>query len=133
MIKHTAIRNAVLERCRSMISDDVTYFDGRPAFIDENDLPAVAVFLDDARYTGSELDTDSWRAMLHIVVYLKATQPDAALDQWVEEKIYPVLNDIPELAPLVEAMSPVGYDYQRDDEVATWGAADLSYQLTYTM
>ncbi|MEB7893093.1 phage tail protein [Serratia marcescens] len=133
MIKHTAIRNAVLERCRSTITDDVTYFDGRPAFIDENDLPAVAVFLDDARYTGSELDTDSWRAMLHIVVYLKATQPDAALDQWVEEKIYPVLNDIPELAPLVEAMSPVGYDYQRDDEVATWGAADLSYQLTYTM
>ncbi|HFF8938858.1 phage minor tail U family protein [Serratia sp. BNK-10] len=133
MIKHTAIRNAVLERCRSTITDDVTYFDGRPAFIDENDLPAVAVFLDDARYTGSELDTDSWRAMLHIVVYLKATQPDAALDQWVEEKIYPILNDIPELAPLVEAMSPVGYDYQRDDEMATWGAADLSYQLTYTM
>lgn len=133
MIKHTGIRNAVLERCRSTITDDVTYFDGRPAFIDENDLPAVAVFLDDARYTGNELDTDSWRAMLHIVVYLKATQPDAALDQWVEEKIYPVLNDIPELAPLVETMSPVGYDYQRDDEVATWGAADLSYQLTYTM
>lgn len=133
MIKHTAIRNAVLERCRSTITDDVTYFDGRPAFIDENDLPAVAVFLDDARYTGSELDTDSWQAMLHIVVYLKATQPDAALDQWVEEKIYPVLNDIPDLAPLVETMSPVGYDYQRDDEVATWGAADLSYQLTYTM
>ncbi|CAI2003261.1 TPA: phage minor tail U family protein [Serratia marcescens] len=133
MIKHTAIRNAVLERCRSTITDDVTYFDGRPAFIDENDLPAVAVFLDDARYTGGELDTDSWRAMLHIVVYLKATQPDAALDQWVEEKIYPILNDIPELAPLVEAMSPVGYDYQRDDEMATWGAADLSYQLTYTM
>lgn len=133
MIKHTAIRNAVLERCRSTITDDVTYFDGRPAFIDENDLPAVAVFLDDARYTGNELDTDSWRAMLHIVVYLKATQPDATLDQWVEEKVYPVLNDIPELAPLLETMSPVGYDYQRDDEVATWGAADLSYQLTYTM
>ena len=133
MIKHTAIRNAVLECCRSTITDDVTYFDGRPAFIDENDLPAVAVFLDDARYTGNELDTDSWRAMLHIVVYLKATQPDAALDQWVEEKIYPVLNDIPALSPLIETMSPVGYDYQRDDEMATWGAADLSYQLTYTM
>ncbi|CVE38649.1 Phage minor tail protein U [Serratia marcescens] len=133
MIKHTAIRNAVLERCRSTITDDVTYFDGRPAFIDENDLPAVAVFLDDARYTGNELDTDSWRAMLHIVVYLKATQPDATLDQWVEEKIYPVLNDIPALSPLIETMSPVGYDYQRDDEMATWGAADLSYQLTYTM
>ncbi|CAH3665921.1 MULTISPECIES: phage minor tail U family protein [Serratia] len=133
MIKHTAIRNAVLERCRSTITDDVTYFDGRPAFIDENDLPAVAVFLDDARYTENELDTDIWRAMLHIVVYLKATQPDATLDQWVEEKIYPVLKDIPALSPLIETMSPVGYDYQRDDEMATWGAADLSYQLTYTM
>ncbi|MMZ50856.1 Phage minor tail protein U [compost metagenome] len=133
MIKHAEIRNAVLARCRTMISDEVTYFDGRPAFIEENDLPAMAVFLDDARYTGNSLDEDSWRAMLHIVVYLKASQPDAALDLWVEEKIYPVLADIPEMASLAETMIPVGYNYQRDDEMATWGAADLSYQLTYTM
>lgn len=133
MIKHAEIRNAVLARCRTMISDDVTYFDGRPAFIEENDLPAMAVFLDDARYTGNSLDEDSWRAMLHIVVYLKASQPDAALDLWVEEKVYPVLADIPEMASLAETMIPVGYNYQRDDEMATWGAADLSYQLTYTM
>ncbi|CAI0719819.1 phage minor tail U family protein [Serratia quinivorans] len=133
MIKHAEIRNAVLDRCRTMIGDDVTYFDGRPAFIEENDLPAMAVFLDDARYTGSSLDEDSWRAILHIVVYLKASQPDAALDLWVEDKIYPVLADIPAMASLAETMVPVGYNYQRDDEMATWGAADLSYQLTYSM
>ncbi|CAI0792976.1 phage minor tail U family protein [Serratia liquefaciens] len=133
MIKHAEIRNAVLDRCRATITGNVTYFDGRPAFVEENDLPAVAVYLDDARYTGASLDEDSWRAILHVVVYLKASQPDAALDQWVEEKIYPVLNDTPDMASLAETMVPVGYDYQRDDEMATWGAADLSYQLTYTM
>lgn len=133
MIKHTAIRNAVLARCRAVIGNSVTYFDGLPAFIDENDLPAVAVFIDGARYTKGSLDEDMWEAVLHIVVYLKANQPDAALDQWMEEKIYPALADIPEMSELAEKMVPVGYGYQRDDEMATWGAADLSYQLTYTM
>ncbi|HHD8778264.1 TPA: phage tail terminator protein, partial [Salmonella enterica] len=26
-----------------------------------------------------------------------------------------------------------GYNYQRDDEMAMWGSADLSYDITYSM
>lgn len=49
----------------------------------------------------------------------------------MEEKVYPALETIPALSPLIETMIPMGYDYQRDDEMATWGSVDLTYTLTY--
>lgn len=133
MNKHSAIRAAVLAKLQSDISDSVTWFDGRPAFLEEQDLPAVAVYLSDAEYTGDMLDEDSWQAVLHVEVFLKAVNPDSALDAWMEEKIYPSMASIPDLADLIETITPQGYDYQRDDEMATWGSVDLSYSLTYSM
>lgn len=133
MSKHSAIRAAVLAKLKADISDSVTWFDGRPAFLEEGDLPAVAVYLSDAEYTGDTIDADDWQATLHIEVFLKASNPDTALDTWLEEKIYPALQEIPGLEALIETMTPQGYDYQRDDEMATWGSVDLTYSLTYSM
>ncbi|QIX98292.1 phage minor tail U family protein [Cedecea sp. FDAARGOS_727] len=133
MSKHSAIRAAVLAKLKADISDSVTWFDGRPAFLEEGDLPAVAVYLSDAEYTGATLDADDWQAVLHIEVFLKATNPDTALDNWLEEKVYPATEEIPGLEALIETMTPQGYDYQRDDEMATWGSVDLTYAITYSM
>ena len=133
MSKHTDIRLAVLNKLKSDISDSVTWFDGRPAFIEPQDLPAVAVYLSDAEYTGSTLDDDSWEAVLHIEVYLKASNPDSELDSWLESKVYPAMDGISELANLIESMAPQGYEYQRDDEMATWGSVDLTYSINYSM
>lgn len=133
MSKHSAIRAAVLAKLKADIADSVTWFDGRPAFLEEGDLPAVAVYLSDAEYTGATIDADDWQATLHIEVFLKATNPDTALDTWLEEKIYPALQEIPGLEALIETMTPQGYDYQRDDEMATWGSVDLTYAITYSM
>lgn len=133
MNKHSAIRAAVLAKLRGDITDPVTWFDGRPVFLEEQDLPAVAVYLSDAEYTGDTLDEDSWQAVLHVEVFLKAVNPDSALDAWMEEKVYPSMASIPTLADLIETITPQGYDYQRDDEMATWGSVDLSYSLTYSM
>ena len=133
MSKHSAIRAAVLAKLKADISDSVTWFDGRPAFLEEGDLPAVAVYLSNAEYTGATLDADDWQAVLHIEVFLKATNPDTALDNWLEEKVYPATEEIPGLEALIETMTPQGYDYQRDDEMATWGSVDLTYAITYSM
>lgn len=134
-MKNPQIRAAVLAALKRNIpdSDGVTWFDGRPAILDAQDLPAVAVYLTDAQYTGAVLDEDEWSATLHIELFLRADSPDTALDQWVEARIYPALTDIPELADLIETLSPQGYDYQRDDEMATWGSADMQYSITYIM
>jgi len=133
MNKHTAIRAAVLDKLKGDIVDSVTWFDGRPVFLEEQDLPAVAVYLSDAEYTGNTLDEDSWQATLHVEVFLKAANPDSALDSWMEEKVYPSMASVPALAGLIETITPQGYDYQRDDEMATWGSVDLSYSLNYSM
>lgn len=132
-MKHPQIRAAVLNALKDNITDSVTWFDGRPAFLEVQDLPAVAVYLTDAQFTGAIVDEDQWSATLHIEVFLKADLPDAALDEWMESRIYPVLSDIPGLSDLIELMAPLGYDYQRDDEMATWGSADMQYSITYIM
>jgi len=132
-MKHPQIRAAVLNALKDNITDSVTWFDGRPAFLEVQDLPAVAVYLTDAQFTGAMVDEDQWSATLHIEVFLKADLPDAALDEWMESKIYPVLSDIPGLSDLIELMAPLGYDYQRDEDMSTWGSADMQYSITYIM
>lgn len=133
MNRHSAIRAAILAKLKSEITDTVTWFDGRPVFLEEQDLPAVAVYLSDAEYTGDSLDEDSWQAVVHIEVFLKASSPDSALDSWMEEKVYPAMAFIPGLTELVETFTLQGYDYQRDDEMATWGSVDFTYLITYSI
>lgn len=132
-MKHPQIRAAVLEVLKRHINEPLTWFDGRPGFIDEQDLPALAVYLTDARASDECIDEDMWSALLHIEVFLKAKEPDSALDAWMEEKVYPALADIPGLLGLIETMNASGYDYQRDDEAMMWGSADLSYSISYVM
>ena len=135
MNKHTAIRNAVLSALRSIISDvDVVFSDGRPAFIDAQSLPCIAVYITDAESDDDGyLDEETWQAILHVEVFLKSSEPDTALDEWIEQRIKPVTNNIPALQALVESISTQGYDYQRDDEAITWGSADLKHLIIYQM
>ncbi|MFJ5428973.1 phage tail terminator protein [Pectobacterium actinidiae] len=134
MIKHSAIRKSVLDALKASVSvDSVTVFDGRPGFLDVEDLPAIAVYLSDAESTDDYLDAGLWRATLHVEVFLRAASPDSELDNWVEREILPVMGNIPDLNELIETTIPQGYEYQRDDEAVTWGSADMKYSLTYYM
>lgn len=132
-MKHKDIRQAVIDALAKSIAGDVVYFDGRPAVFEEQDFPAVAVYLANAEYTGSDLDADSWQAMLHIEVFLAGQVPDSELDEWMEGHIYPALFDIPALTGLITLMVQQGYDYQRDDDVGLWSSADLKYLIDYEM
>ncbi|KJM58580.1 phage tail protein [Pluralibacter gergoviae] len=132
-MKHTEIRAAVIDALEKTIGNEVIYFDGRPAVIEEEDFPAIAVYLSDAEYTGEELDGDAWQATLHVEVFLPAQVPDSDLDAWVETRIYPAISDIPALSELITVMVPQGYEYQRDDSLALWSSADLRYSINYEM
>ena len=125
-MKHPLIRKAVLDALKAGNAQAVTWFDGRPSVLDAQDLPAVAVYLTDAESSDESVDEDMWRATLHIEVFLKG-------DEWMENNIYPVMASIPTLSGVLETMSARGYDYQRDDELATWGSADLQYSVSYVM
>ena len=79
------------------------------------------------------LDADTWRATLHIEVFLPAQVPDSELDSWMESRIYPAMSAIPALAGMITTMVQQGYDYRRDDDMALWSSADLTYSITYEM
>lgn len=132
MNKHTQIRQAVLAKLESLSGETVMLFDGLPAFIEPEDLPALAVWLTDAQYTGVMTDEDDWQAVLHVAVFLNAQAPDAELDTWMEDKIAPAIQDVNGLENLIDTLIPLGYDYQRDSEMATWGMAEITYRITYT-
>jgi len=132
MKKHAEIRRTLTDALKSHISG-AAFHDGRPVFIDEKELPAVAVYLSDARYSGNYLDAEAWQATLHIEVFLRATQPDTALDEWVERHILPALVNVPALSSMIDTLTPQSYDWQRDSEMASWGSADLTYLITYQM
>lgn len=132
MNKHTQIRQAILANSGFLTGITTTLFDGLPAFIEPEDLPALAVWLSDAQYAGVMTDENDWQAVLHVAVFLKALAPDAELDAWMEEKIFPALEDVSGLENLIDTMTPLGYDYQRDSEMATWGMAEITYRITYT-
>ncbi|HEB0785123.1 TPA: phage tail protein [Salmonella enterica] len=131
-MKHTDIREAVMSALEAGGIDDVL-FDGRPAVFEEDDFPAVAVYLTNAACTGEDLDADTWQAILHIEVFLPAQASDSDLDKWMEGKIYPTLNNIPGLEALITTMTAQGYDYHRDEEMAVWSSADMTYLITYEM
>ncbi|EBS6057799.1 phage tail protein, partial [Salmonella enterica subsp. enterica serovar Weltevreden] len=107
MNKHTQIRQAILADLESLAGETVTLFDGLPAFIEPEDLPALAVWLTDAQYTGVMTDEDDWQAVLHVAVFLKAQAPDAELDTWMEEKIFPALEEVNGLERLIDTMTPL--------------------------
>ncbi len=87
-MKHREIRAAVLSALKENISERVSWFDGRPVFIDEQELPAVAVYLTDASAADEFVDEGTWEATLHIEVFLRAKEPDSALDMWMKKKFF---------------------------------------------
>lgn len=133
MTRHSAIRQAIIAALKENDDGTTTFFDGRPVVVEEDELPAVAVYLSDAQCTGADVDGDVWSAVLHVEVFLKAAQPDGALDEQMENRVYPALTNATGLADIIRTMSAQGYNYQRDDEMAMWGSADLSYDITYSM
>lgn len=132
-MSHPQIRKAVLDAVHDAVSDPdgITWFDGRPAVFSEDELPGIAVYITDAQYTGDNVDGNSWEAVLHVEVILGASVTDTELDEWMEQEIFPGLESIPALAGLLESMSTLGYDYQRDIDANMWSSADMKYSIRY--
>lgn len=132
MISHTKIRELVIEGLKKSIPKLSTY-DGRPVNFDENELPIVAVYLTEPRPDPEYLDSNQWTAILHIELFLKAAKTDSDLDKWVDEKLYPAIKSMTNLGDVLTDMTPKGFDYDRDDEMALWASVDITYRIEYEM
>lgn len=132
-MSHLQIRKAVLDAIHDAVSDpdEITWFDGRPSVISEDELPGLAVYITDAQYTGDNVDGNSWEAILHVEVLLGASATDTELDEWMEREIFPGLESIPALSEFLESMTQQGYDYSRDIDANMWSSADMKYSIKY--
>lgn len=133
MNKHTQIRHGILDKLKQTVGERVVFFDGLPALIEEDDLPAITVYMSDAQYQGEMLDQNDWQAVLHMAIFLPAQATDEELDTWVENRILPALSDEAALSKTIDTMVAQGYDYQRDSDATLWSMAELTYRITYSM
>ncbi|MFP9227608.1 phage tail terminator protein [Pectobacterium cacticida] len=138
MKKHIDIRASAMAAVQTSLSNSgvtgVVFFDGRPGFIDAKDVPAVAVYITDAE-ASERIDSfcgGGWEATLHIEVFLKSSSPDTELDSWTDQLCQAVLNS-DTLSGMLISIIPSGYDYQRDEEMMTWGSSDLRFAIAYTI
>ncbi|OAT47006.1 phage tail terminator protein [Providencia heimbachae] len=132
MIKHTKIRTLIIDGIKAHIPN-INLYDGRPVNFDESELPVIAVYLTEPHPDSNYLDSNQWMAILHVELFLKAAKTDSDLDKWVEEKLYPAIESISNLGDVLTDMTPKGFDYDRDDEMALWASVDLTYQIEYEM
>lgn len=51
----------------------------------------------------------------------------------MEEKLYPAIESMSNLGDVLTDMTPKGFDYDRDDEMALWASVDITYQIEYDM
>ncbi|WP_237209056.1 phage minor tail U family protein [Salmonella enterica] len=84
-----------------MTGAPVTLFDGLPAFVEQEDLPAIAVWLTDAQYTGLMTDEDDWQATLHTAVFLRLRLLiQSLISGW--KKNLPALEEVSGLERLID-------------------------------
>ncbi|WP_411908017.1 phage tail terminator protein, partial [Salmonella enterica] len=56
MTRHSAVRQAIIAEVKKTDDGSTTFFDVRQVVVEEDELPAVAVYLSDAQDTGPEGD-----------------------------------------------------------------------------
>ena len=126
---HSEIRRAVINRLTDHLPKVKEFSNGKPSFSDiENQSPTVAVFISNVTPTGY-LD-GTLQATLHVAAFMKSASREDDLDKLAQE-IYEsgIIED--SLSSLTETTSFSSFDYDQDEQMATWIAADIQYNITY--
>lgn len=126
---HSKIRQAVIDALRPHLPKVKEFSNGKPSFTDiESQSPAVAVFVSGVSPTGY-LD-GTMKATLHVACFMKSAAREDDLDKLTQE-IYESGIVESSLTTLTENIAFTAFDYEQDDQMATWIAADLQYAITY--
>ncbi len=93
-MKHTDIRAAVLDALEQH-EHGATLFDGRPVVFDEEDFPAIAVYLTDAEYTGEAgCGIPGWSPRRILRCFTPAQVPDSGLISGWKAGFIPAMTTI---------------------------------------
>ncbi|EIG27851.1 phage minor tail protein U [Haemophilus paraphrohaemolyticus HK411] len=105
------------------------FSNGKPSFTDiETQSPTVAVFISNVTPTGY-LD-GTLHATLHVAAFMRSASREDDLDKLAQE-IYESGIVEESLVSLTETTAFSSFDYEQDEQMATWIAADIQYNITY--
>ena len=126
---HSKIRQAVINALKPHLPKVKEFSNGKPSFTDiETQSPTVAVFISNATPTGY-LD-GTLHATLHVAAFMRSASREDDLDKLAQE-IYESGIVEESLASLTETTAFSSFDYEQDEQMATWIAADIQYNITY--
>lgn len=126
---HSEIRQAVINALKPHLPKVKEFSNGKPSFTDiETQSPTVAVFISNVRPTGY-LD-GTLQATLHVAAFMRSASREDDLDKLTQE-IYESGIVEESLSSLTETTAFSSFDYEQDEQMATWIAADIQYNITY--
>lgn len=131
------IREAVIADLTAVLGGGFTYFNGRPASVEvstdpdtDDQLPAVAVFVDEGKATNSGFGDEEWSAVLHVEIFqLALNDMDSALDA-ISDQILQVITRHYDASGILAGCDRSGFNYTRDDE-QPWGTLDLTFDIEW--
>ena len=126
---HSEIRQAVIDALKPHLPKVKEFSNGKPSFTDiETQSPTVAVFISNVTPTGY-LD-GTLHATLHVAAFMRSASREDDLDKLAQE-IYESGIVEESLVSLTETTAFSSFDYEQDEQMATWIAADIQYNITY--
>lgn len=126
---HSEIRQAVINALKPYLPKVKEFSNGKPSFTDiETKSPTIAVFISNVTPTGY-LD-GTLQATLHVAAFMRSASREDDLDKLAQE-IYESGIVEESLSSLTETTSFSSFDYDQDEQMATWIAADIQYNITY--
>lgn len=129
MISNEAIRQEIVDLLQGNIQGIQYFHNGRAVFTDvENELPAIAVFIDEAEYQSITVCGDECNAYLKIAIYLPMFSSENDLDL-VAEQVNQLMKEA-NLSSMDECvLSKYSYDYDANE--SAWKTATLHYNINY--
>lgn len=129
MISNEAIRQEIIELLKGNIQGIQNFHNGRAVFTDvDNELPAIAVFIDEAEYDRLTVCEGECNAYLKIGVYLPMFSTENDLDL-VAQQISNVMNEATFLSMDDCMLAKYSYDYDANE--SAWKTATLHYNINY--
>ena len=120
---------AVINALKPHLPKVKEFSNGKPSFTDiETQSPTVAVFISNVTPTGY-LD-GTLQATLHVAAFMRSASREDDLDKLAQE-IYESGIVEESLSSLTETTAFSSFDYEQDEQMATWIAADIQYNITY--
>ncbi|MCI7718716.1 Phage minor tail protein U [[Pasteurella] aerogenes] len=128
MLALKMIRQTLFDLLDQQIEGVAYYHNGRPIFLNADETPAIAVFIEGAETEDIDLCGAYWECVLNVVVYQKSTLPEDRIDL-IMERVIQKLNSINR--ENFERFSLENLAYAYDEQQTQWIAGTLQYRIGF--